>query len=158
MILAATGHRPPALLGYSDEAFATYVTVARGAIREHDPEVVISGMAQGWDMAIAEAALELDTPLHAYVAFPGVDRKWYPRDRRRFKRLCEAAAKIVVVSEGKFTNWKMQARNEAMVDACDAMAACWNGKQHGGTWNCLKYASERGVPWKNYFEDVMFEV
>ena len=152
MILAATGHRPPALLGYSDEAFDRYVAIAEHALIDHTPDAVISGMAQGWDMAIATAAVKLEFPLHAYVAFEGVDRKWHPRDRRRFKALCDKAVKVVVVEKGKYAPWKLQARNEAMVDACDRLAALWNGAEHGGTWNCLKYATKRGKGWTNYWE------
>lgn len=152
MILAATGHRPPALLGYSDEAFDRYVAIAEHAILDHMPEAVISGMAQGWDMAVATAAVDLGFPLHAYLPFEGFDRRWYPRDRRRYKELTDKAKEIVVVEKGKYAPWKLQARNVALVNACDCLAALWNGKEHGGTWNCLKYATKRGKPWANYWE------
>lgn len=155
MTLAATGHRPPALLGYSDESFTRYVAAAEHVLLDTMPETVVSGMAQGWDMAIATACVNLGFPFLAYVAFEGVDRKWYPRDRRKFAKLCDAAAEVVVVTKGTYSPWKLQARNEAMVEKCDRLAAMWNGEQRGGTWNCLKYATERGKPWTNYWDYLM---
>jgi hypothetical protein len=46
----------------------------------------------------------------------------------------------VIVSEGSYTNEKLQIRNEWIVDNCDEMLFIWNGKYSGGTWNCYKYA------------------
>jgi hypothetical protein len=67
--LAVTGHRPKDLGGYSDAAFVKLVAFAKNNLGKWQPriEYVITGMAQGWDQAVAQACVELGLPFHAYV-------------------------------------------------------------------------------------------
>lgn len=139
MILAATGHRPQKLGGFGLDVFVRLSDFAKGQIQKINPSVVISGMAIGWDQAIACAAVELKIPLHAYIPFEGQESKWHPQDRARFDILRCQAEKVVIVCDGEYDSWKMQKRNEAMVDACDTLLALWDGSS-GGTGNCIKYA------------------
>jgi uncharacterized phage-like protein YoqJ len=37
----------------------------------------------------------------------------------------------------------MQVRNQWMVDHAMVVMAVWDGKQSGGTWNCIQYARQR---------------
>jgi uncharacterized phage-like protein YoqJ len=152
-ILVGTGHRPQKLGGFDAavdirlRAFAQYVLVRQQA----DAEVrdtggvtaVISGMAIGWDMALAEAALEAGLPLIAAVPFQGQESRWPPDVRARYKGLLEAAARVEVVCEGGYAAWKMQQRNIWMVDHGDRVLALWDGTS-GGTANCVRYAVKEG--------------
>lgn len=64
MIIAATGHRPDKLGGYDDDVMKRLKDLARGYLEKQEVLAeVISGMAQGWDTAIALVAIELEIPL-----------------------------------------------------------------------------------------------
>jgi len=77
MILSGTGHRPDKLGGYSDSAFDNLVKIAEDYLKESKPDKVISGMALGWDQALAEACVNLNIPFIAAVPFKGQESKWY---------------------------------------------------------------------------------
>lgn len=145
MIIAGTGHRPDkirmgALDGYQAPVHARLVGVARVALVRHAPDRVISGMALGWDTALAEAALDLGIPYDAYVPFEGQESRWPAGAQRRYHDLLRLARQVLVVSPGSYSVERMDLRNERMVDDCDLLLALWNGTP-GGTRNCIRYAS-----------------
>jgi hypothetical protein len=75
--IAATGHRPDKLVNQYDEASLARLTeFAATCLKQLAPDFVISGMALGWDQAIAEAAVSLDIPLIAEIPFPGQPSRW----------------------------------------------------------------------------------
>lgn len=145
MIVAATGHRPAKLGGYSRAAQDRSYCLARAWIEQHRPAAVISGMAQGWDTAIADAAIDTWTPLICAIPFDGQHRAWPEPAQRRYSEILLQAAEIVVVSPGGYSAAAMQRRNEWMVDRADGMLALWDGSS-GGTGNCLRYAWAIGKP------------
>lgn len=144
IILAGTGHRPDKLGGYSPAVSARLVDLARAALLKYQPGEVVSGMALGWDTALALAAIELGIPLTAAVPFEGQERKWRPEQQELFRAILARAATMVVVSPGGYAVWKMQVRNEWMVDRATGVLALWNGTS-GGTANCVEYARTRQV-------------
>lgn len=141
MIVAGTGHRPSKLGGYGPEVFWRLVRLARSYLETVEPFHVISGMALGWDQALAMAALELSIPFTAACPFEDMHVKWPNSSRLHFLHLFEAAQEVVFVNPGEYAVWKMQARNEWMVDRADRMATLWDGST-GGTKNCLDYAAK----------------
>jgi uncharacterized phage-like protein YoqJ len=142
MIVAGTGHRPDKLGGYDDETLERLTDLARGYLDTlPDVKAVISGMALGWDMAIAYAAHQKSIPLWAYIPFDGQEKMWPQRSRDRYWDLRNAAEKVYVVCSGGYAPWKMQRRNERMVDECDFLLTLWNGTS-GGTANCVRYANK----------------
>ena len=141
LVVAGTGHRPNKLRGgYSEETFERLVELAQSALVRHEATHVISGMALGWDQALAEATRRLGLPLVAYIPFAGQEGRWPIESQQRWQSLCDYASAKVVVCEGGYTPQKMQHRNERMVNDCDMLLALWNGDTSGGTWNCVKYA------------------
>lgn len=150
MRLAATGHRPDKLGGYSDHILEALVDCATAYLERLPtrPARVISGMAQGWDTAVATAALNLRIPLVAAIPFEGQELKWPEAAQRRYRDIRSRAAYPVVVSPGGYVPWKLQLRNEWMVDNCDRIVALYDGSA-GGTRNCLRYAAKKGVPVDN---------
>jgi uncharacterized phage-like protein YoqJ len=148
MILAGTGHRPEKLGGYRQLAFIEQrlLDLCRAALERYQPHQVISGMALGFDIALAEAALELRLPLIAAVAFEGVERVWSPAAQARFRRVLAEATEVVIVSERpadrRSVREAMNARNRYMVDRCDALMSLWSGAG-GGTADCVRYADGR---------------
>lgn len=142
MIVAATGHRPNKLGGYGDDITkALHITASKAL--DGIASKVISGMALGWDMAIASAAVDLDIPFIAAVPFKGQESVWPDESKRKYNILLSKADDVVYVCDDGYASWKMQKRNEWMVDNCDILLALWDGSS-GGTDNCIKYAKKQG--------------
>jgi uncharacterized phage-like protein YoqJ len=148
-VVAGTGHRPEKLGGFGAEINRTLHALATRWLSEEHPGVVISGMAQGWDQALAHAAIDLGIPLVAAIPFKGQEAIWPLAAQRRYHAILRRAREIVAVSEGGYSARAMQARNELMVDLCDSLVALWDGSS-GGTANCIRYATDRARPVKPY--------
>ena len=143
MILAGTGHRPRKLGGYSPAAHARVLSVCEQSLVQLAPSSVISGMALGFDTALAQAALLLSIPFDAFIPCPSQASVWPEASRREWDRLCSLARSVRVICPS-YSPQAMQARNIAMVDACTDLLALWDGTS-GGTANCLAYARTRPV-------------
>lgn len=155
-VLAATGHRPNKLGGWSKStnnkltAFACNYLQKRGNRFDH----VISGMAAGWDLAWAEAALLRGLTVWAAVPFPGQESQWNEYEQRRYRDILNQCS-IVYEVNGCFELEAYQKRNRWMVDNCGELVALWNGSK-GRTANCVKYATDKVSivnlwnKWSNY--------
>lgn len=150
MIYAATGHRPNKL-GNEYDLVGPYSEYIRGELktilRNMKPEKVISGMALGVDTLWALVALELNIPVIAAIPFEGQERMWPAKSRSLYNLiLTDKRVTKHVVCEGGYAAWKMQKRNEWMVDNCDILVAVWDGT-FGGTGNCVAYAKsvDKGI-------------
>lgn len=142
-IIAGTGHRPDRLGGYGDAVAERLIALATASLREQKPSTVISGMALGWDMALAEAAFRLGIPFHAYLPFVGQEAKWRLASQQQFQTLLGNASVVVECCDPGYASWKMHRRNEYMVEACDVLLALWDGS-NSGTGNCIAYARNAG--------------
>src|SRR3546814_455543 len=145
MIIAATGHRPQRLGVYDKD---TMMRLRRGAahyIGKKQPTKGVSGMALGWDTAWALALIDQGIPLIAAVPFEGQESRWPKEDQERHRFIVRQAAAVVVVCPGGYAAWKLQKRNEWMVDHADEMVALWDGSR-SGTGNCVAYANASGKP------------
>src|SRR3546814_16271306 len=60
-----------------------------------------------------------------------------------YSTLCRSA--VVVGGPGGYAAWKLQKRNEWMVDHADELVALWDGSR-SGTGNCVAYANTSGKP------------
>lgn len=152
MILSATGHRPDKLGGYDKDTTRRIRRAAHRALLKLRPDKVVSGMALGWDQAIAVAALNLGIPFTAAIPFKGQEARWPYDSQREYLDLLDKAARIVCVCDGRYATWKMQKRNEWMVENSDHIAALWNGTS-GGTANCVRYAQALRKPITNFWTD-----
>ena len=148
-VFSGTGHRPPKLGGYQIQPvlvdFAEMTLIKLGATK------VISGMALGWDQALAEAAVNLGRPWVAAIPFSGQESKWPQASQDKYHALLAQASDQVLVSQGGYSPQAMQIRNQWMVDNADWVLALWNGSR-GGTYNCIQYASEQDVPIANVYK------
>ena len=151
-IIAGTGHRPPKLGGYSEAALAKLISFAGIHLKKIKPTTVISGMALGWDTALACAALELDIPLIAAIPFKGQELMWPTGSQERYTRLLSEVSELVIVSSGGYSVQAMQERNEYMVNNSDLVLALHNGSP-GGTGNCVRYANKINKPIKNLWDE-----
>ena len=141
-VIAGTGHRPNKLGGYTHDATDRLVRFARHILAQNDPDTVISGMALGWDTALAIAALDMGCPLTCAIPFAGQERMWPASSQNQYNLILSRASKVHIVSPGDYASWKMQVRNEWMVDNCTLLLALWNGSP-GGTGNCVRYAQSK---------------
>lgn len=143
MIAAFTGHRPNKFLnGYSEQVATELYKFAKTVIRHHEPREIISGMALGWDQAVAHAGISLGVPVHAYMPFEGQDSVWPQQSKDRYQSILKRCKTVQIISSGSYSVDKMQIRNEAMVNDCDILIALWDGSD-GGTANCVNYARRR---------------
>jgi uncharacterized phage-like protein YoqJ len=158
--LAFTGHRGDKLGGIwlpsqGPDVVALLVDDLVRRALVSDGLTVISGMALGWDMLVAQAAVaasDFGAPVRVIGAVPfrGQDQRWPEASRRCWHALCDHLDEVVVVSDGGYSPATMQRRNEWMVDRCDRLVACWNGSP-GGTANCVRYAEQVGKPVVNVY-------
>ncbi len=141
--VAGTGHRPQKLLGFGARADSILRRFTRARLEALRPKRVISGMALGWDQALATAAVDLGIPFVAAVPFEGQEARWPESSQRELAALIARAAKVVIVSPGSFSGRSMQARNEWMVERCDLLLAVYDGSP-SGPGNCIRFADGCG--------------
>lgn len=156
-IYAVTGHRPQSIPNYS---FTRLLQLATAALMFHEVPKIITGMALGWDIAIAQAAANLSIPYIAAVPFAHQDCKWQDTDRALWEKLIFLADKIVYVDTvngyttknceiGAYHVSKMHKRNKYMIDHCTNVIALYNGQESGGTYKCVEYAKSKNIPIAN---------
>ena len=142
--LCVTGHRPDRLGGYDKEVHRRVFLAAHSALEQLKPRVVITGMALGWDQAIAEAAIELAIPFVVAMPFKGQESKWPKQSQEHYRELLKQASHIEVCSPGEYRPQKMIVRDEWMVDNSDEVLACFDGTRGGGTDSTILYAKIKG--------------
>jgi uncharacterized phage-like protein YoqJ len=153
LVIGVTGHRPQNLGGFSPEAHTRRLRLARQVIGEHMPARVITGMALGWDQAIAQACIDLGIPFTAAVPFEGQERIWPASSQREYRRLLKHAAEVVIVTtKPHMLRDMMMWRNAWIVDNCDLMVALWDGNRMGGTYNCVLDARVKRRPIENAWD------
>lgn len=156
--VAFTGHRPDKLGGYNeDNPIAKCV--------KHELSVAIDAMiGKGYRRFIHGGALGVDTWAGEIVSdyalwygirtdikiysdlfrpFENQEAKWPKECKIRYLKLMDRCDNVITVCEPGYASWKMQKRNEAMVDASDLVIAVWDGTD-GGTANCVRYAQRKG--------------
>ena len=157
-----TGHRPMSLWGvhhfnHSKEVLAKYELQVRsltGLVSEFARlgfDSFITGGALGLDQMAARIVADLrDTHfpnimLTIAKPFPSQDAVWPPYAKEVFQSLCKRANDVVNVCDDPYEPYKMQVRNQWMVDHARVGIAMWNGN-NGGTANCVNYAQKQGKP------------
>lgn len=157
MIVAATGHRANGIV----EDFRSVLIKAQVKLRYGKATRLICGMASGFDLLAAEAAMELGLPITA--ARPWAKHNAGAAWREHYAKTLEYADTIHIVHEefaeprnhGEAAKW-LHDRNHWMVDNADAVMAYWDGKKEGGTYECRQYAKKVGRPIANIFSDPPF--
>ncbi len=143
-------------------------TLVKGKEKLGDELSVISGMAEGFDEALAIAAIKAKVPFHAYIPGHGFASHFWGessttgRDRlQMFERILSEAAEVhYTVGPGEsLYQFDIRGgrrehinfiRNYDMVDACDKL---WvyptrlDGKPSGGTAHAYRYAKKIGCPY-----------
>lgn len=158
-IAAVTGHRPDKLGGYGSTAkkkLLAFAVERFGEALKKGPLSVITGMALGWDQAVAQACVIHGIPFHAAIPFVGQEQMWPEESQQLYADLLKRAAQVTIVSPGRYEAWKMHRRNEFMVDLSTVLVGLWNGSP-GGTASCISYADRKQLKvvnlwnlWENF--------
>ena len=106
------------------------------------------GMAEGFDLAAAEAVLELrrehrDVRLEAYVPWPYFFKGFTPENEKRYFRIIAAASVVKYVANAYVSN-VFHRRNDMLVEGADYLVAWWNGCA-SGTGYTVRQAKRLGV-------------
>lgn len=144
-IWSVTGHRPDKLGGYDYPERDKYLIDLAATILSNGvlnkPDLVLIGMAQGWDTCVAYACLLADIPYIAAVPFSGQEGMWPWPVKQQYYDLLRRAAEVVIVSPGGYEAWKMMARNAWMIERTTShVLALWNGDTSGGTASTVAMA------------------
>lgn len=139
-ITAFTGHRRVAgAPGLKDFAIV--------ALKEEKVEEAAIGMALGWDMAVAEACVELGIPFVAHIPFKEQCAKWPAEEQIRWMQLLNSAKRVIVHQE-QYTTGCLNIRNCKMIDTAVDVIALYDGSQ-GGTEHAIRYADRKRKPFIN---------
>lgn len=147
MILVLTGHRSERI----DNARRVREAIRKTLI-EAKPDVVVCGMANGFDLIGGHTACNLGFNVWATKPWAGHEPR--KEDEAVYNAIIMFAEKIVEVDPSdKYAGpWVYQKRNEWMVDQGTHILAYWDGVKKGGTWNCLKYnRTTRKLPVRNLY-------
>lgn len=143
LIICGTGHRPGTLGGYGDDIYRRLVDLASAALGKYQPVRVISGMALGWDQALAEASINLGIETIGAIPCLGQESRWPQKSQDKYFSLVDRLSRCEILSE-RYNSSVMQARNVWMVDRSNMVLALYSGVM-GGTHNCVVYAQAKGV-------------
>lgn len=154
MIIAVTGHRPEKLGGYSEESFLKLIDFSKQELLKLKIDKIITGMAIGFDQSVAIAALEIQVPILAAIPFSSQEKIWPKESKDIYNNILKhSLVDSYIVCPGGFAAWKMQKRNEWMVDNCDLLLALYNGDKTGGARNCIEYAKKQNKQIINIWDE-----
>lgn len=155
-ICAFTGYRPEKFPFGDNEAdpqceqlkqklFCEILRMTREGVN-----VFMSGMARGVDLWAAEAVLQIQNvkpsqkiELWAIVPYDRQPLAWSAKERARYQRILEQAARVEYISHDYY-NGCLQKRNRYMVDHATHLLAVYDG-QSGGTVSTIRYARKKGL-------------
>lgn len=156
-VYAVTGHRPKDIKAYKADRLQTFLAEQlRARLPQGQPSALILGGAAGVDQDMHHAANRLKKegwPIVVITAMPfnGQWQKWPTWAQDKFHTLVATSDHVVVLAEnpGDDRDLAVQLlmeRNAFMCDHARGLLAFWNGKPHGGTFQCRKYAKHMALP------------
>lgn len=146
VIVGVTGHRK---LNHSKDKVKE---VVREKLHQLQADAVVTGMALGFDMLVAEVCVEEGIPFIAAVPCRGQTKRWPPHEKSRWIGLMEQAYKHKVVTPGEFQIWKLLERNKWIVKRSNFLLAYWDGHPKGGTYHCVTHAEKVGRLKENIYQ------
>lgn len=151
-----TGHRPQDLNGFDPQDNVEIISMGRDSvidlIENHGVTNFYAGGAIGWDTWMAKVIIGLRRTLYPHIklilAIPckgqwEVWKEHNPEDIFEWMRIYEQADKVEYAYNNLYEHWVLPNRNTYMVDRGLYCIACWNGKESGGTWDCLKKSRKK---------------
>lgn len=151
MIHGVTGHRDVDQKPGELDRFAR-LSVARMVCA--GASTIITGMARGWDLAVAQACVDLRVPFWAAVPYWRQPEHWRPADKALWHALIPKAEHCEVTGTLATTE-ALHKRSYWIVDNCAKLWTLCDGTP-SGTSKCVLYAEETGrkiVPlWQDWLE------
>lgn len=116
------------------------------------------GMAMGFDLLAAEAALSLQSELRdlqvvAVVPFRGQTARWSKEAQSKYNSILRIVDDVVVLS-GRYYNGCLLRRNDYMVCRSSRLITYYNGLNKGGTFYTVKKAGQNGLKVVNLYNSV----
>jgi hypothetical protein len=150
LIISVTGHRPHRLpCGYdithefwNDVVESTYDYLY---FRRDCVNYVRTGMALGFDQAVARICIDLRIPFRAYVPFPTYYAKWPLPSRTAYHDILRSASKVIYAHK-RYTPKAYKHRNHMLVCGSDRLLHLFDGQPDGGTFHAINCAIEYSVP------------
>lgn len=156
-----TGHRPKYFGSYDlqDDAYKPIIeklNIEIDRMIASGVNTFLTGGALGVDMIafwVVEKKKQNNSDVRNILCLPYCIQgdNWSKKDRDWLSRMKSRADEVIIVDEledykvgkaGKYSSFKLQKRNEYMVDNSQCMIAIWNGKP-SGTKNCIDYAKSK---------------
>lgn len=137
MIVGVTGHRdveqePGELLAFARLSVAL--------MQQRGVTEIITGMARGWDLAVARAAFDLDVPYCAALPFAGQPDNWPSHDRIEWAHAVDRASRVTVAGPLPLNAFYIK-RDRWIVDQCHELWALDSGRPSGSHTTVL-YAED----------------
>lgn len=157
LIVMGTGHRPDKLGGYTiyNSTILPILTNICVDVLESLPVTrVISGMALGFDTALALAAMRLDLQLICAVPYPNqLKNNVSEQDKEIYKDILDYAdtygeINYITSEPPKSKSAAVSAlfqRNHWMIYNSNFVLTCYNGERKGGTFEALNYIRKYGT-------------
>lgn len=116
------------------------------------------GMAMGFDLLAAEAALSLQTQLNelkviAVVPHPDQTKLWQEIHKVMYEKIIGMVDSKIVLSERYYSGCLLR-RNDYLVEHTSLLIALFNGNKKGGTFYTHRKAMERGLRVVNLYESL----
>lgn len=152
-----TGSRSMVLEDSAKEIYLILEKRILELLEEHGEITLITGMAEGWDEAIAKVGLRNSIPYFAYVPHPTYGDYYWGRKSltgknrmATFNKLLNGATDVTIVAQdlyvsGQHVNF---VRNQWMVNACD-LALVYN-PQSKGTRDAVARLRQANKPYEIY--------
>lgn len=140
IVAAGTGHRPHKEPGGSNTMlFMNQVGIICNWIKANKPSRILSGMALGFDQALALSAIFCEVKFSAIIPFDGYEQLWDESSQAFFNNLLNAADQVLILSDGCYSKEKMYYRNRYLVDKSTHILT-WYNNLPGGTRYTINYA------------------
>ena len=148
--LGVTGHRK-----ITHNYKSAYSFTKQSILHLHENkgyEQVITGMAFGFDLLVADACIELGIPFIAALAWEGQAKHWKSsKSRNQFENALAHARKVECVCEGSYADFKYLVRDTWIVENSDGMICYWAGVKKSGTGFTVKEAQRLNKPIVNIY-------
>ena len=135
-----TGHQPFLLGGYDDAAANKLKQFAYNWLNKNKPKEVVSGLAAGWDTAVADAAVMAKIPLISALAYKGQADHW-PEDARSKQDQLIKNSEYVYIHADEKEHGCYSKRDHWVLERSDVILALWSGVD-GGTARAIAKASK----------------
>ena len=149
--VAVTGHQPFLLGGYGEDVAARLRDLASSWLRDNRPREIVSGLAAGWDTAVAEASIQEGIPLVSALAYTAQADHWPDEAKEKHAWLVGKSVQVYTYAQEK-EHGCFARRDRWVLDRGDVVLALWSGVD-GGTARAVSHADKLGKPIINLWPD-----